>query len=319
MNEKKEDLVGYLETMLKIRYFEEKVFELLGKDLIKGASHLYAGEEAVAMGAVAAIREDDYIASTHRGHGHCLAKGGELKKMMAELCGRATGYCKGRGGSMHIAAFDTGSLGALAVVGSGIPIAVGAALAFQMRGERHVTVPFTGDAGGNTGNWHEGLNMASTWKLPVVFVLENNKYGVSTHIRDSTNIDDLSLRAQSYGIPGVRVDGFDVLAVYEAAVEAVARARSGEGPTLLVTESYRLEGHYAGEPEVYRDRSEVAEQWKHDPIPRFRQVLIESGTASSGDLDDVDGAVKAEIVAAIEFAKASPEPDPSTNMDYIYA
>jgi len=188
-----------------------------------------------------------------------------------------------------------------------------------MRGEDRVAVPFTGDAGTNTGNWHEGLNMASTWKLPVVFVLEDNKYGVSTNIRDATNIEDLSVRAQAYGIPGVSVNGFDVLAVYEAAVEAVARAKAGDGPTLLVTESYRLEGHYAGEPEVYRERSEVAEQWKHDPIPAFRRVLTDSGVASSEDLDDVDVAVKAEMVAAIEFAQASPEPDPSTKMDYIYA
>jgi acetoin:2,6-dichlorophenolindophenol oxidoreductase subunit alpha len=305
--------------MVVIREFEIAAMDLFKRGEIKGGVHAYIGQEASGVGVCMALEVEDLIAGTHRSHGHNLAKGASPDRMMAEILGREDGYCKGRGGSMHIAAFDTGSLGALAVVGSGIPIAVGAALAFQMRGERHVTVPFTGDAGGNTGNWHEGLNLASVWKLPVVFVLEDNKYGVSTHIRDSTNIDDLSLRARSYGIPGVRVDGFDVLAVYEAAVEAVARARSGEGPTLLVTESYRLEGHYAGEPEVYRDRSEVAEQWKRDPIPRFKQVLIESGAASLDVLDDVDAAVKAEIVAAIEFAKASPEPDPSTNMDYIYA
>ncbi len=305
--------------MVLIREFELAAMDLFKRGDIKGAVHPYIGQEASGVGVCMALEVEDLIAGTHRSHGHNLAKGASPDRMMAEILGKVTGYCKGRGGSMHIAAFDTGSLGALAVVGSGIPIAVGAALAFQMRGEDHVTVPFTGDAGMNTGNWHESVNMASVWNLPVVFVLEDNKYGVSTHIRDSTNIEDLSVRAQSYGIPGVRVDGFDVLAVYEAAVTAVARARSGDGPTLIVTESYRLEGHYAGEPEVYRERSEVAEQWQHDPIPRFRHVLIDAGVASASDLDEVDAAVKAEIVKAIEFAKQSPEPDPSTAMDYIYA
>jgi TPP-dependent pyruvate/acetoin dehydrogenase alpha subunit len=271
------------------------------------------------VGVCMALRKDDLIAGTHRSHGHNIAKGADSKRMMAEILGKETGYCKGRGGSMHIAAFDTGSLGALAVVGSGIPMAVGAALAFKMRGEDRVTAPFTGDAGSNTGNWHEGLNMASIWDLPVVFVLENNHYGVSTNIRDSINIEDLSLRAQSYGIPGVRVDGFDVLAVYEAAVEAVARARRGEGPTLLVTESYRIEGHYAGEPEVYRDRAEVDEYRKKDPIPRFRAYLIEEEKASQTELDTIDSEIKQEMVDAVKFARESPQPDPSTAMDYIYA
>ena len=305
--------------MVLIREFELAAMDLFKRGQIKGAVHPYIGQEASGVGVCMALEVEDLIAGTHRSHGHNLAKGASADRMMAEILGKETGYCRGRGGSMHIAAFDTGSLGALAVVGSGIPIAVGAALAFQMRGESHVAVPFTGDAGMNTGNWHEGVNMASVWDLPVVFVLEDNKYGVSTHIRDSTNIENLEIRAQSYGIPGVRVNGFDVLAVYEAAVEAVARARAGDGPTLLVTESYRLEGHYAGEPEVYRERSEVAEQWKRDPIPAFRRVLVESGAASSADLDDTDASVKDEIADAIEFAKASPEPDPSTATDYIYA
>ncbi|KAA3640948.1 MAG: thiamine pyrophosphate-dependent dehydrogenase E1 component subunit alpha [Armatimonadetes bacterium] len=305
--------------MVLIREFELAAMDLFKRGQIKGAVHPYIGQEASAVGVCMALEVEDLIAGTHRSHGHNLAKGATPDRMMAEILGKATGYCKGRGGSMHIAAFDTGSLGALAVVGSGIPIAVGAALAFQMRGEQRVAVPFTGDAGVNTGNWHEGVNLASVWNLPVVFVLEDNKYGVSTNIRDSTNIEDLSVRAASYGIPGVRVDGFDVLAVHEAAVEAVARARSGQGPTLLVTESYRLEGHYAGEPEVYRERAEVAEQWKNDPIPAFHTVLLESGVASAADLESVDATVKDEIAAAIEFAKQSPEPDPATAMDYIYA
>jgi TPP-dependent pyruvate/acetoin dehydrogenase alpha subunit len=220
---------------------------------------------------------------------------------------------------MHIAAFETGSLGALAVVGSGIPLAVGAALAFKMRGEDRVAVPFTGDAGGNTGNWHEGLNMASIWQLPVVFVLENNHYGVSTNIESMVNVKDLSIRAQAYGIPGLRVDGFDVLAVYEAAQAAVGRARAGEGPTLLVTESYRFEGHYAGEPEVYRERTEVEAYRKMDPLPRFHSHLLENGFASSAEVEVIDRDVRQEIDEAVRFALESPEPDPATAMDYIYA
>ncbi|MCZ7532704.1 MAG: thiamine pyrophosphate-dependent dehydrogenase E1 component subunit alpha [Acidimicrobiia bacterium] len=305
--------------MALIREFELAAMDLFKRGQIKGAVHPSIGQEASAVGVCMALDHDDLIVGTHRSHGHNLAKGASPERMMAEILGKDTGYCKGRGGSMHIAAFDTGSLGALGVVGAGNPLAVGAALAFQMRGERRVAVPFTGDAGTNTGSWHESLNMASVWNLPVVFVLEDNKYGVSTHIRDSTNIDDLSIRAQSYGIPGVLVNGFDVLAVYEAATEAVARARAGKGPTLLVAEAYRFEGHYAGEPEVYRERSEVAEHRKHDPLTHFRRVLVDTGVASSEELDDVDSAAKDEISAAIEFAKASPDPDPSTAMDYIYA
>lgn len=220
---------------------------------------------------------------------------------------------------MHIAAFETGSLGAIAVVGAGMPIAVGAALGFKLQGLDRITVPFIGDAGSNTGNFHESLNMASVWKLPVFFPLENNHYGVSTNIKYTANIEDLSIRAKSYGIPGVRVDGFDVTAVYEAAVEAVARARSGEGPTLLVTESYRFEGHYAGEPEVYRERSEVQEQRKKDPIPRFRKQLLGTKQATVDVLDSIDKEIKQEMKEAVRFAKDSPEPDPRTAMDYIYA
>ena len=240
--------------------------------------------------------------------------------MMAELLGKETGYCKGRGGSMHIAAFETGSLGALAVVASGIPLAVGAALAFKMRGEDRVAVPFTGDAGSNTGNWHEGLNMAAAWNLPVVFVLENNKYGVSTRIDDVTKVHDLSLRAAGYGIPGVRVDGFDVLAVYEAAATAVERARAGEGPTLLVTESYRIDGHYAGEPEVYRDQAEVAEHRAKDPIARFRAHLEVAGLRRPAELDAIDAEVAQRDRGRARLrAGRAPNPIPATAMDYIYA
>jgi TPP-dependent pyruvate/acetoin dehydrogenase alpha subunit len=315
----KDTLLEMYRRMVRIREFELASIDLFKRGQVKGAVHPYIGQEASGVGICMALRPDDLIAGTHRSHGHNIAKGARSDRMMAEILGKETGYCKGRGGSMHIAAFETGSLGALAVVGSGIPMAVGAALAFKMRGEDRVAVPFTGDAGSNTGNWHEGLNMASIWDLPVVFALENNHYGVSTNIEYSTNIDDLSVRAQSYGIPGVRVDGFDVVAVYEAAVEAVERARRGEGPTLLVTEAYRFEGHYAGEPEVYRERAEV-DQWRQkDPIPRFHTYLIDNEKASQAELDAIDAEIKQEMVDAVKFAQESPQPDPATALDYIYA
>jgi len=315
----KDMMLEMYRRMVRIREFELAAIDLFKRGMVKGAIHAYIGQEASGVGVCMALRKDDLIAGTHRSHGHNIAKGADTKKMMAEILGKETGYCKGRGGSMHIAAFETGSLGALAVVGAGIPIAVGAALAFKMRGEDRVAVPFTGDAGCNTGNWHEGLNMASIWDLPVVFVLENNQYGVSTRITNSCKIEDLSLRAQSYGIPGVRVDGFDVLAVYQAAKEAVERARRGEGPTLLVTESYRFEGHYAGEPEVYRDRAEVQEWRKKDPIPRFRKYLLDNGVATESEVAAIEAEIKQEIAEAVKFAQESPQPDPATAMDYIYA
>jgi TPP-dependent pyruvate/acetoin dehydrogenase alpha subunit len=315
----RETLLEMYRRMVRIRQFELTATDLFKRGLVKGAVHTYIGMEASGVGVCMALRRDDLIAGMHRSHGHNIAKGANTARMMAEILGKETGYCKGRGGSMHIAAFETGSLGALAVVGAGIPIAVGAALGFKMQGQDRVAVPFTGDAGSNTGNWHESLNLAAVWELPVVFVLENNQYGVSTHISQSCRIRDLSIRAQSYGIPGVRVDGFDVLAVYEAAQAAVARARRGEGPTLLVTESYRVDGHYAGEPEVYRSRQEVAEYRQRDPIPRFRRVLLERGQASEADLDAIDAEIQQEMLDAVRFAQESPPPEPATAMDYIYA
>ena len=319
MEIKRDMLLEMYRRMVRIRAFELAAIDLFKRGQVKGTIHAYIGQEASAVGVCMALRPGDLIAGTHRSHGHNIAKGADPKRMMAEILGKETGYCKGRGGSMHIAAFEAGSLGALAVVGAGIPIAVGAALGFKIRGEDRVAVPFTGDGGCNTGNWHEGLNMASIWDLPVVFVLENNLYAVSTNIRDTAKARDLSIRAQAYDIPGVRVDGFDVLAVYEAAVEAVEQARRGEGPTLLVTEAYRFEGHYAGEPEVYRSRAEVEEYRKRDPIPRFRTYLLEEGKASQDELDAIGQEIEQEIADAVTFAKESPEPDPAMALDYIYA
>ena len=263
-------LLEMYRRMVRIRELEQAATDLFKRGQLKGAATTYVGMEASAVGVCMAMRPDDVIVSNHRGHGHTIAKGAELAPMMAELLGKETGYCRGRGGSMHIAAFETGSLGALPVVGSGLALGVGAGIGFQLRGEDRVAVPFTGDGATNTGNFHEALNMAAIWKLPVVFVVENNRFGVSTRIEEVVSIDDLSIRANAYGMPGVRVDGFDVLAVHEAASEAIERARNGGGPTLLVTESYRFEGHYAGEPQVYRDQAEVAEQRVNDPLQRFR-------------------------------------------------
>jgi TPP-dependent pyruvate/acetoin dehydrogenase alpha subunit len=315
----KEILIEMYRRMIRIRMFELEAINLFKRGEVKGAVHPYIGQEASGVGICMALKKEDLIAGTHRSHGHNIAKGADPKKMFAEILGRETGYCKGRGGSMHIAAFDTGSLGALAIVGAGIPIAVGAALGFKMQGQKRVAVPFTGDAGGNTGNWHEGMNLASVWKLPVVFALENNHYGVSTNIETTVNIKDLSTRAQSYGIPGVRVDGFDVVQIYSAALKAVERARSGEGPTLLVTEAYRFEGHYAGEPEVYRSKEEVREWRMKDPIPRFQKYLIDNKKASTEELERIDGEIKKEMAEAVDFAKKSKQPDSDTAMDYIYA
>jgi len=319
MEIQRELLLEMYRRMVRIREFELAATELFKRGQVKGAVHTYIGQEASGVGVCVALRKDDLVAGTHRSHGHNIAKGADTKRMMAEILGKETGYCKGRGGSMHLAAFETGSLGALAVVGSGIPLAVGAALAFKTRGEDRVAVTFTGDGASNTGSWHECLNMASIWDLPVVFVLENNRYAVSTRVDRVVKVRDLSVRAQSYGIPGVRVDGFDVLTVYEAAVEAVARARRGEGPTLLVTECYRFDGHYAGEPEVYRDRTEVEEFRRLDPIPHFRGYLLDKGEAWRRSIGQIEQEIRQEIADAVQFARESPVPDPATATDYIYA
>jgi len=314
-----ETMLEAYRKMFCIREFETATIDLFLRGKIKGAATTYNGMEASAVGVCLALREDDLIVTNHRGHGHSIAKGADPKLMAAEVMGKETGYCKGRGGSMHIAAFDTGSLGAFPVVGSGIPIAVGAALAIKMKREERVVVPFVGEGATNTGNFHESLNMASIWDLPLVLVVENNQYAVSTHINDVVKIADLSIRAQSYGIQGVRVNGFNVLDVYEAAKEAVEQARRGAGPTLLITESYRFEGHYAGEPQVYRSKAEIEEYLVKDPIPLFRKYLIEEKLVPDTTIDFIEDETRTLIKDAIDFAIESPEPDPLTALDFIYA
>ncbi len=317
--EESKELAGYLETMLKIRRFEEKVFELLARDIIKGASHAYAGEEAVAVGACAAVRKDDYIASTHRGHGHCLAKGGKLPQMMAELCGKATGYCKGRGGSMHIADVRSGNLGATGIVGSNIPVAGGAALSAKMRKTGQVVLCFFGDGASNTGSFHESLNMASVWKLPVVYICENNLYGMSSSVRRVSSVMDIAVRAGSYDMPSEIVDGMDVIAVREAVSRAVERARREEGPTLLECKTYRYFGHSRSDPRIYRTKEEEGEWKKRDPIETFKRKLLKDEIISEAEIKTIEKRAASEVDSAAEFAINSPYPDVATLTDDVYA
>ncbi len=304
-------LLALFRTMLRIRRFEERVKELFLEARLYGSVHLYIGEEAVATGACAALEEGDVISSTHRGHGHCIAKGLELGPMMAELMGKATGYCKGKGGSMHIASLDHGMLGANGIVAAGIPISTGAALGFWIRGSKQVALCFFGDGGANHGAFHEGINLAAVLKLPVVFVCENNQYAQYQSVKQDLPIENVADRAAAYGIPGVIVDGSDVLAVYAAVKEAVDRARNGLGPTLIEAKTYRFEGHFLGDPEPYRTRDEVAQaRASKDPLPRFAAVLQQLGIATADDLRRIDDEVKGEVEQAVAFGEASPEPGP---------
>jgi len=304
--------------MLLIRHFEGEVVRLFYEGRIRGSTHVYLGQEAIAVGACAALEDKDLITSTHRGHGHCIAKGGDPKKMMAELLGRSTGYCKGKGGSMHIADFSQGMLGANGVVGGSIPIAVGAALASQYTKAGQVVLCFFGDGALNQGSFHESANLAAIWKLPVVFICENNLYALSTRVDYAFAIGDLSQRALAYGFPGVSVDGNDVLAVYEVVSKAVQRARSGEGPTLVVANSYRWEGHMVGDPMVYRSKEEVEEWKKRDPLARFERHLLSQGVLDESKIKEMEGEAERVIKEAVEFALQSPEPSLETLYEDLY-
>jgi pyruvate dehydrogenase E1 component alpha subunit len=320
-NPGKAEAAEYLRKMMRIRAFEDKVFELLGRDILKGASHVYAGEEAVAVGACAAIGPDDFITSTHRGHGHCVARGGELKYMLAELCGKATGYCKGKGGSMHIADVKAGNLGATGIVGGNLPVATGAGLACKLRGKGQVVLCFFGDGASNNGTFHESLNMAGVWKLPVVYVCENNLYGMSVSVKVACSVQDIAVRGASYGMPGVTVDGQKVLEVKAAIEEAVERARKGEGPTLVECKTYRYRGHSRSDPRKYRTKDEEA-HWmnERDPITLFSGYAIEQKIMSADEVAAVQGEVDREMAEAEDFAlNQSPWPDPSTLLEDVYA
>ncbi len=305
--------------MAVIREFDTRVKELWKENFIYGLAHSYVGAEAVAVGACTALRKGDYITSTHRGHGHTIAMGGDLNRMMAELMGKEAGYCHGKGGSMHIAAVDEGMLGATGIVGSGMGIAIGAGLSARVLKKDFVTICFHGDGGTNQGIWHESINLASTWDLPVVFLCENNQWAISFPYKRAARNPRVSDRAIGYGIPGVTVDGFNPFAVYQAVKEAAARGRRGEGPTLVEARFYRYIGHFVADNEHYRDLS-TNEPWKEfDPLRRMASYLVESGTASQETVDAIGEKARKAVESAIEFAKQAPEPSPDTLYDGLYS
>jgi TPP-dependent pyruvate/acetoin dehydrogenase alpha subunit len=318
MNVKSEPLLEMYHAMLRIRLFEERVGDLFLQGHIWGAVHLYSGEEAMAVGSCFALRPDDYITSTHRGHGHCIAKGAELKHMMAEIYGRQDGYCGGKGGSMHIADIQGGNLGANAIVGDGLAIACGAALASRIKKTDQISMAFFGDGAVGTGIFHESLNLAAVLRLPVVFMCENNHYAVSTSFRAGSPVGSVADRACAYGFPSASIDGNDVLAVLHAAQKAVERARRGEGPSLIEGVTYRWEGHYKGDPEGYRDREEVASWRDKDPILRFRRWLATEAGIDEEQLSVIDKLVRQEIEEAVTFAEQSPEPTVHSLYTNIY-
>ena len=323
MNEKsrrieKDLFASMLLRMYRIRSLEKTVKQLYFQDLITGPLHLYIGEEAVAVGACSALEPTDYVVSTHRGHGHCIAKGGDLKKMMAELLGRETGYCKGRGGSMHLTDPKMGLLASSGIVGGGIPISLGAGFSSVYRKSRQVTLCFFGDGATNQGSFHESLNLAALWRLPIVFVCENNLYAITVSVAKSLPIKDIADRSISYGIPGKIVDGMDVVAVYQAVKEAVDRAREGKGPSLIECKTYRFEGHWVGDPIVYRTDEEVEKWKKRDPIIKFRKILLGKENFTEDELDNIKKQANQEIQEAVEFAKNSPFPNPKEVEKYVY-
>jgi TPP-dependent pyruvate/acetoin dehydrogenase alpha subunit len=318
MGYNKELLVKFYRTMVQIRRFEESVEKLFLSGVIPGFIHLYIGEEAIATGVCANLGPTDLITSTHRGHGHCIAKGADMKRMMAEIYGKRTGYCKGKGGSMHIADFGIGMLGANGVVGGGYNIAAGAALAAKLRNSGQVAVCFFGDGASNRGTFHEAANLVSAWKLPVIFVLELNQYASTTPYRTTCNVENISDRAAGYGIPGVVVDGNDVLAVYEVAKTAVKRARDGLGPTFIEAKTYRIKGHFVGDPEKYRSREEVEGQKVHCPIKGFKEKLLADNLLSTSELELIEATISGEVKAAVKFAEDSPWPDPQEALDDLF-
>lgn len=313
-----EDMKRMYKTLVRIRKFESKAVDLFAEGQIPGFLHSYLGEEAIATGVCANLRKTDFITSTHRGHGHIIAKGGDTKYMMAELYGRTTGYCKGKGGSMHIADRDLGILGANGIVGAGQDIAVGAGLAIRYRGTDQVAACFFGDGSTNQGTFHEALNLASVWKLPVIFVCENNHFGISMSQSKHQAIQDIADRAASYGFPGIAVDGNDVMAVYEVAKEAVDRARKGQGPTLIECKTWKWRGHFEGDPGTYKDPKEQEAWMDKEPVGRYRTFLEENGVMTSDETSAIDTMIDDEIDAAIAFASESPLPKPEDVVKDVY-
>jgi pyruvate dehydrogenase E1 component alpha subunit len=314
----KKDYLKYYGEMLKIRYFEEKIGFLFTRALIFGTCHLCIGQEAVAVGACAAIAEKDLLGSTHRGHGHALARGLETKKLMAELLGRETGYCRGKGGTQHICYMEKGFLGTNGITGGGVPVATGAALSAKMRNTGQVVLSFFGDGATNQGSVHEALNFGAIWKLPIVYICENNLYGMSGPVEKMTNVKDLAQRSVSYGMPSLIVDGNDVLAMKEAVMIAAKRAREGEGPTFIECKTYRQCGHSKSDMREYRTREEEKEWLEKDPIKMFKEKLLKENLASSGELSEVEKEMEAEIEEAVKFALESPWPKEEELLKNLY-
>ncbi|WP_049912940.1 thiamine pyrophosphate-dependent dehydrogenase E1 component subunit alpha [Halococcus thailandensis] len=314
-----EGRIESLRRMLTIREFDTRAGERFADGEIPGFVHLYVGEEAVGVGACAALEEDDYITSTHRGHGHCIAKGLDPKLMMSEIYGKRDGYCNGKGGSMHIADVDSEMLGANGIVGAGPPLGTGAALSISQKGEDRIALSFLGDGAVAQGQVHEAVNLASTWDLPVVFLIENNQYGEGTAVSDQHNAKNLSDTAAAYDIPGINVDGMDITAVNEAVTEARKRARNGEGPTLIEAETYRFHGHFEGDQELYRDEEEVEDWRKRDPIDTFSERLIERDELSEEELGEMREDIEMEIEDAIEYAKNADDPTPDEAYEDMFS
>jgi TPP-dependent pyruvate/acetoin dehydrogenase alpha subunit len=312
-------LIETYRTMRTIRGFEQTLNELSQAGRVPGFLHLYAGEEAIAAGVCGALGDNDYVTSTHRGHGHSIAKGVDLNAMMAEIFGKSAGVCRGKGGSMHIADVGKGMLGANGIVGAGIPLAIGAALSAKVRKTGGVAIAFFGDGASNQGAFHESVNIASILKLPVIFVIENNGYGEATPVEYHVNIRDLAVRAASYGVPGVIADGMDFFDVFEKASTAIERAKRGEGPTLIECKTYRYFGHYVGDPLTYRTKEETEKvRASRDPIDGFEKRVVSEGKVSASELRAVDDQVSKAIAEAVKFAEASPAPGVSELLTDVY-
>ncbi len=313
-----DQLLQVYATMLRVRRFEERARELYAAGRIPGFIHLSIGQEGVAVGACAPLRRDDYVLSTHRGHGHLIAKGGSLRGLMAELYGKRTGCCKGKGGSMHIADASVGYLGANGVLTSGCVLAPGVGLSIQMRKTDQVVVTLFGDGAANRGPFHEGINLAALWRVPAVFVCENNFWASTTAHELSTAGGSIAARAAGYGIPGVTVDGNDVLATYAAVAEAVDRARRGEGPSLIEARVTRFMGHYEGDPQGYRSKQEIEAGRRGDPIDRLRRHLAQQGRLDQAQAERIAAAVEAEVQDAVDFAEGSPRPEPHEALEDLF-
>jgi Pyruvate/2-oxoglutarate dehydrogenase complex, dehydrogenase (E1) component, eukaryotic type, alpha subunit len=314
----KDLLLKLYKDIVRIRTFELKAEELFLQGKLPGFIHLYIGEEAIAVGAMANLRVEDYITSTHRGHGHMIAKGASMRRMMAELYGKKHGYCKGKGGSMHIADVSIGVLGANGEVGGGLPIAVGAGMAIKLQKKDNVVVSFFGDGASNRGSFHESLNWASVFKLPVIFLNENNQFASTERVQETTSVENIADRAVGYNIPGVTIDGNDVLAVYETVKEAVERARNGGGPTLIEAKTYRIKGHFVGDPQLYRTKEEVEMKWTNEPIGRFEKTLFEGGFLNDKAKEEIWKEARAEVEDAVKFAEEDEYPAPEEALEDLF-